>query len=811
MEDDASQEEKQNYLRENILEKGYDPNTFVEFLKTKKGEAGSDITNWSMEDLTEVVQEFISKNSLPEKEKEKEKEKEPEPEPEPDPFLIPRRQTMNLKRPYNDDIISVKSAKISRTQSYIPNLTDEDYGLITPEYLKCQKSETTELSKYDNIEINVKDPKRIYGGFFSKDFIVYLITTNPLKKSVRRKHDDFIWLRERLSIIYNLNILPRLPKKGKVNEDKHINKRLRNLEKFLNYLIKDPLIKSSNILCDFLTLEKDKDFEKRKKIYNKMKTPIEFKDIKTIDGKIKISVNPNKEIFLDNIKANSAFNETCLKKFNQNFKELKEEMNTVIGRVSSFGPLFDKLIKISTIYLDNNTIIESYKQMKNIFNSCAEMFKRQSGFFYNDVKEYLKLINGNYHHIRDLAQIVETHKINYNKSVKNLISKKEELFKKGDTDNWQLDVKDRNNLQEFYFDRIASYQKICAKDTKSLIKVKEKYGYHLNKIISEFQRMRNINTIEHKNKVIQFATKESEIISDYSKILGEIIGVMKNINENANKEDKSIEKKIKPTLDLNNLDKEENNISKKENEKNENKINIEKSKDKKEENKNEIAENNKNTINEKEDKNEIREKNHKKIKEEDKKEEKKEENLNKNKEDNKNEIKDEIKNEIEHKKEENREDNINGRNESKDNLIEIEDKNKKDIKEDENKNEIKEKIQDNINKENIKNKVDEIKNKNDDKNEDNKKEEEKKEEEKKEEEKKEEEKKEEEKNDEDNKKDEEKKEEEKKEEEKNEEEKKEKEKKEEEKKEEKKVEDGKQDKNEEDKEVHNEKKENIEN
>jgi hypothetical protein len=36
MEDDASQEEKQNYLRENILEKGYDANAFVAFLKTKK-------------------------------------------------------------------------------------------------------------------------------------------------------------------------------------------------------------------------------------------------------------------------------------------------------------------------------------------------------------------------------------------------------------------------------------------------------------------------------------------------------------------------------------------------------------------------------------------------------------------------------------------------------------------------------------------------------------------------------------------------------------------------------------------------------
>jgi hypothetical protein len=59
-----------------------------------------------------------------------------------------------------------------------------------------------------------------------------------------------------------MNFLPRLPKKGKVNEDKHINKRMRNLERFLVCLTKDPLVKNSQIFLDFLTMENDADFEK---------------------------------------------------------------------------------------------------------------------------------------------------------------------------------------------------------------------------------------------------------------------------------------------------------------------------------------------------------------------------------------------------------------------------------------------------------------------------------------------------------------------------------------------------------------------
>ena len=60
--EDSEQIEKQNFLRKNILEKGYDVSQFVSFLKSKKGEAGSDISNWSMPDLYDVVKEFISQN-----------------------------------------------------------------------------------------------------------------------------------------------------------------------------------------------------------------------------------------------------------------------------------------------------------------------------------------------------------------------------------------------------------------------------------------------------------------------------------------------------------------------------------------------------------------------------------------------------------------------------------------------------------------------------------------------------------------------------------------------------------------------------
>ena len=649
--EDKNQEEKQNFLRENILEKGYDVNEFVSFLKSKKGEAGSDISNWSMKDLHDVVREFISINS-PQSESEIQQNQS-----------ITKTENQNRK----NSLPTVATIQSPGDNKNSINLTEEDFGIIIPEYLNCLKSETTDLSQYDDLEITVKEPKKIDNGFFSKAFINFLITTNPINANVRRKHSDFVWLRERLSIIFNLNVLPRLPKKGKVNEDKKINKRMRNLERFLIYLAKDPLIKNSQIFYDFLTIDNDSNFEKRKKIYNRLKTPIELKDIKTINGKMKISVTKNKEQYLDNIRDNAAFNETALKKFNQNFKLLKAEMKTVIGRVLSFSPLFDKLIKISTTYLDNNIILESYNQMKNLFNTWGETLKKQSSFFFNDVREYLRLLSGNYHHIRELVQYIETIKTNYNKTSKNLTNKKMELFRKGDVSSWQLDIKDKNTLNEFYADRLASYKKICFKETNNVIKLKEKYGYHLNKMISEYQRLRNINTIENKEKVIQFCKKESQISSDYFKIMGEIIGIMEDCVEKSSKEENDMEQKVVPPMEIS---EEEISIQNTETTQNENKIlNNEKNEIKKEQNINEIKEEkNEELKNEKEEelKSEIKEEKNEEIKEE-KKEEKPQEETKEEKVKNKN---NEDKNKEEKKEENNEEQKENGKEEKVEDKIE---------------------------------------------------------------------------------------------------------------------------------------------
>ena len=572
--EEKDQEEKQKYLRQNILDKGYDANDFIAFLESKKGEGASDISNWSKIDLYAVVQEYIlvhTKDNTNSKRKTEpsnnntntntsnnnninnniEPKKENNNNNDKNSKILNDYEIIEDKSVIKNEMINDKKEKIN-SKNFVAN--DENFGMIVPDFIICQKAETNALNNQDNLEITVSDPQKVDNGFFSKAYINFLISTNPLNFKVRRKHADFVWLRERLSIIFNLNVLPRLPRKGKVNGDNHIKKRMRNLERFLNYLLKDNLVKNSKIFYDFLTLEKDDDFEKQKKIYNKLKSPTEIREVKTLDGKLKIQVTEQSEKYFNKIKSNAALNETVLKQINDTFKLLKLEMNATITRISSFFPMFDKLIKIRKSYLPNNILSQSYMQLKNIFTSWVDILKKQNNFFLKDVKEYLKLLGGNYHHMKELTELVDEQKNYYRKISRNLIAKKIDLYDNRDAADWQLDAQDKKNVKNLVKDKLTAYKKICHNSTVDAIKLKEKYGYQLNKIISEHERLRSIANVENRQKLIDFTRIQSKISSDHIILMGKIIGIMDDCFESPdNYEDKDKE------VDMNEIQEEENN------------------------------------------------------------------------------------------------------------------------------------------------------------------------------------------------------------------------------------------------------------
>ena len=235
-------EQKQNYLRENILEKGYNAEKFMGFLKSKKGEQGLDLNNWDKDELISAVEEFILSNNTNNNSNVNSEEQLPEEE----------KNSINNKNENQIDI-DVNANNI-----------------IQEEYITCQKIEPNELLHMKDVDIKLSFPEKVEGGLFSKSYVTYLMNTTPLGYKIRKRYSDFDWLRNILSTIYVNCVIPPLCKKnyqGRFNQAL-IAKRTRSIEKFMKGVLIHPIMKDSKIFYYFISIEKDEDFEKKKKEYN---------------------------------------------------------------------------------------------------------------------------------------------------------------------------------------------------------------------------------------------------------------------------------------------------------------------------------------------------------------------------------------------------------------------------------------------------------------------------------------------------------------------------------------------------------------
>ncbi len=529
---DPITEEKQNYLRENILEKNYDVNVFVSFLIEKKGEGGADIANWSFQDLKAVVSEFISlnknnqennnnikenENKIEENEK-KEEEKIQKEEKE--------KQEKEKKEDVNDWVNVEEQPKDKKEEIQNEKETKEigGYGIKNLKEVKCQIVPNNEFSQCENIQIKVGSFEKVGGKLFSKSYITYLITTMPLNLKVRRRFSDFDWLHQMLVNTYNYCLIPSIPKKkknlNKIVSDKFnesfLRKRSRKLEKFLSYLINDPILKNLKIVYDFLSIEKEEDFQKMKKTYEKKKLSSNLSDFVSLDGYANVEINSEKEKYLTKIKENTINNVNILKKINSTIISLKDNLIDASTKLKIVSQNWNLMKKKAIEYNEKDDVVQSYEELSSMFDNLSLYISKQNYVIFIHLREYFKFVKKNYNSMKEFIHIGENLKNSFYKSLKNLKSKKEDLFKKPETiAKWEIDPKDKTDKNTLLSNKELALEKMLYKETMAVNNQKQMYGFYLNRIISEHERMKNVNAERHLNQLLKIFERQTNTTTDF--------------------------------------------------------------------------------------------------------------------------------------------------------------------------------------------------------------------------------------------------------------------------------------------------------
>ena len=210
---------KQAYCIKNIIEEGFDPDAFSDFLHSER-EEGENIDNWTIEELETMVVLFKRK-FIEENEKEK---------------LNSKLEELELSN--GEDAIYANRIKTA----------------------KKKKTVLTETSPYILIEgVEIKD-----GGLFSGKFIIFSIHIPELEIKVRLTDTEFKWLQEYMLKEFPFSPLPPMM----VGHDKTFDVNAVGLtkkyyEKFLNECVKHPELKNSLALEIFLVAQTKEEMAMR--------------------------------------------------------------------------------------------------------------------------------------------------------------------------------------------------------------------------------------------------------------------------------------------------------------------------------------------------------------------------------------------------------------------------------------------------------------------------------------------------------------------------------------------------------------------
>ena len=585
-----TEEEKQNYLRENILDKGYEAEEFVSYLTSKKGEEGVNLNNWSLEELKSVVKEYIKNNPINNKiENDNNIQNMPNQmnmnmniNMQNNLLQNPLLQNMNIPPGMNYPNILLNNGLLDNNMLNINNLNLDPnlinnlpntnlnnninniniennlvnpqgeqidiYGITNTETLHCLISEKSDLSKYQNVKIEIALGEKKPGTFFSKSYQTYAISVPLLNLKVNRRYSDFEWLRQILVNMFSSSVIPPIPKKNKIGGDRFneefLEKRTRTLEKFLNLLLEDPNIKSSQVFYDFISIEQDTQFNEAKRHYNSFKLPQQLKDYKTLTGELDIRLDDSREIYYQNIKDQTELNQELLSKLNKQLKLLNNEMSAVVTRLNEIAKSCEELFLHSVKYAQNADIKISYCELNEMFKCWSDALKKQNTIMFLNIREHFKFSKNVFKSMKDLINSVDTYKQIYYKAKRNLITKKEDLFRKGDTSKWDLGLNKNINAQ----DKTIALPNMLSTETNNVINIKQIYGYYLNSVNNEFERIEKIIALGHKQNLLENAKKQITIISELFKSISDIAvgsqqysieNIMKQVNTIYNKEEES--------------------------------------------------------------------------------------------------------------------------------------------------------------------------------------------------------------------------------------------------------------------------------
>ena len=363
-----SLEQKQQYLRSEIIDQGFNPTDFSNFMGNIRGENGLDLDTWSFEDLQTVVEQFksqISQNhdqqqhqeQFPQENQEQMQEQEQEQNNNNPPQ---EQKEEDIESAVKDNTIPEKvEQKAAQSDSGFPN----DPFDVFEQTIKTGNLEKNEITDKNDLFVTISKPERVNPGFFSSAYYQYTVQTNPVGYKVVRKVADFTFLYETLPLFNSAVFNPVLPHFEFGLKDDSPKKML-YIQNYVNSLVENKFFRTLPIVYEFLTLKQEE--------WNNININ-KLEDNKGL--KIKDEINRKTEAF----------------------DGLNTSMDEILSTIEKLSLCFKSLAKyildLTKAHKDNEVLLGFFNRLLSLTKIWSRDCLKQRDFLKDDVKYYFKFMN----------------------------------------------------------------------------------------------------------------------------------------------------------------------------------------------------------------------------------------------------------------------------------------------------------------------------------------------------------------------------------------------------------------------------------
>ena len=263
---------------------------------------------------------------------------------------------------------------------------------------------------------------------------------------------------------------------------------MRDYNRFINSVLENPLLRSSEIIEEFITKNQN-DFHVIKLKYKKLEKKVMMKDFLSLTGELDATFYQDKYNLSLNIPKIIEKKRNLYLNLNNALKEVIYEFEVIDKKMNNLSEAFHDL---SNEYKNNYENIELFENFGNYCKILSNFYAQEKHFFKIDVKEFFKYLRLEIEEVDKLFKEYKYAKINFEGCESNLIYyEKNKLINNEEMFKFELQKK---QIEKQNAKRICCFLQNRACDEYNRViqahkdRIKNTFGKEASNIIDIFQK-----------------------------------------------------------------------------------------------------------------------------------------------------------------------------------------------------------------------------------------------------------------------------------------------------------------------------------